>query len=127
MRPLHQLSVDAQPHGPHLQSQLSKEHDMNTDNYQDQSWFNTTPEATLRAESILVAFHENRVEDIGAILTTDYDKVGNTDPVALLVALVVMADRLADYGAAIAEPTHRELLRTSAATVAQAVYNMEGN
>jgi hypothetical protein len=100
---------------------------MNTDNYQDQSWFNTTPEATLRAESILVAFHESRVDDIGSILTTDYDKVGNTDPVALLVALIVMADRLADYGAAIAEPTHRELLRTSAATVAQAVYNMEGD
>jgi hypothetical protein len=92
-------------------------------NQSDAQWFVTTPEATLRAESVLVAFHEGRTEDIAQTLVSQ----GENDAVALLVALIVVADRLADYGSALAEPTHRELLRDAARTVAEAVYNMEGN
>ena len=93
----------------------------------DTSWFATTPEAVLRAESILLAFHEDRLEDIGTILALDYGP--DAEPgsaVHVVVALITMADRLADYGSNTTEHAHRALLRETARVVAEAVYNTKG-
>lgn len=84
-------------------------------------WFHTTPEAILRAESILLAFHENRTGYIGDILAADYsDDPPPGGPVALLVALVVMCDRLADYAASLPEHEYGPVVREAARVVAQA-------
>lgn len=88
--------------------------------------FATTPEAVLRAESVLAAFHQGREGDIPAMLTTDQQ--GDTDPWQLMVALIAVADRLADYAAGVhaettgtpAEPP--ALIREACRVVAQAVY-----
>lgn len=93
----------------------------------DTSWFQTTPEATLRAESILHALHEDRIADIGRILATDYsDDAPPGGPVALLVALVAMADRLADFGAAVGQVPHDELVRDARVLVAKAAIETGG-
>jgi hypothetical protein len=87
--------------------------------------FETTPEAILRAESVLVAYLEDRIQDIGLILAQDY---ADADPQALVqlsVALAIIANRLADYSGELAEPTHRELLRDAARIAATACYLFE--
>ncbi len=85
-------------------------------------WFGTTPEAILRAESMLLALSEGRLADIGAIIASDDGDANPHAATHTFVALLTMADRLADYGARIGEHTHRDLLRETARTVAQAIY-----
>lgn len=85
-------------------------------------WFVTTPEATLRAESILTAFHEDRLEDIAATLTTDYT-AEDANPLQTVVALVAMCDRLADHVARIEAVEHVGALREVARVVATAYYD----
>lgn len=87
-------------------------------------WFTTTPEAVLRAESILTAFHEGRLEDIGATLSTDYTAEG-ASPLQTFVALVTMCDRLADHVARIESAEHTEAIREAARVVATAHYDHE--
>ena len=90
-------------------------------------WFHTTPEAVLRAESILNAFNEGRTAHIGEILAADYsDEPPPGGAVAVVVALIAIADRLADYGANLEEPTYPELIRDAARIVAQAHYETNG-
>lgn len=84
-------------------------------------WFTTTPEAVLRAESMLVAFAESRVDDIGAILAQDYTAEG-ASPLQTVVALLLIADRGLDYAATETGHTQRDLIREAARVVAQAYY-----
>ena len=92
-------------------------------------WFHTTPEATLRAESILRAFHENRTAHIGDVLAEDITNPPPGGPVALLVALIAMADRLADYAATASGQAHADVIGEARRIVATAHYdtNREDN
>lgn len=85
-------------------------------------WFSTTPEAVLRVESILQAFHEGRTDDIGTTLSTDYTAEG-ASPLQTFVALVCMADRLADHVARIEAVQHGNAIREAARVVATAYYD----
>lgn len=87
----------------------------------DTSWFTTTPEASLRAESVLIAYHENRIGDIGTILAADYDGTG-ASPLDLVVALIAIADRVTDYAAAQMDHQYPDVIREAARIVATAVY-----
>ena len=89
-------------------------------------WFVTHPEAVLRAESALVALHEDRLNDLGQILAADYADTADPDaPKHTLVALLTMCDRLVDFGARDGEHTHRQIIRETARTVAAAIYTTE--
>lgn len=95
----------------------------------DPTWFTTNPEATLRAESALVAFYEGRPSDVAAILALAFADDAEPDaPKHMLVALLGMVDRLADHAAANSEHTHLEVIRETARIVAAAYYlTTEGN
>lgn len=84
-------------------------------------WFTTNAESILRAESMLTAFHEDRLEDIGAILAQDYSAEG-ANPLHTVVALVAMADRLADHVARIETVEHTSALREVSRVVAEAYF-----
>lgn len=84
-------------------------------------WFTTTPEAVLRAESVLRAFHEDRLEDIGSTLSQDYSAEG-ASPLHTVVALLVMCDRLADHVARIEGVDVPDAVREAARVVAEAYY-----
>lgn len=84
------------------------------------AWFTTTPEAILRAESMLAAFDEGRFVDLGEIFAVD-------NPVLVLVALIGMCDRFVDYIATTSRPTtptHRAIRREAARVVATALYTI---
>src|SRR5699024_5033630 len=89
-------------------------------------WFHTTPTAVLRAESIVTAFREDRVGDIGLYLAQDHhpdaDPLG---PVHVLVALIALADRLADHAVTQLGYDYQSLVREAARVVAQAAIDSD--
>lgn len=88
-------------------------------------WFATTPEAVLRAEGILVAFLEGRLDDIGTTLAQDYAE--GATPLHTVVALIAMCDRLADGFAQAHGFEQREVIREAARVVAAAYYSTTDN
>ncbi|GAB3188242.1 hypothetical protein [Nesterenkonia suensis] len=99
-------------------------------------WFTTTPAAALRAEGIMHAFRERRIEDIGDMLSMDYLDAEANNPLHLLVALISIADRLGDCAAQLIEQgestedtagrdtTIAALTREAARVVAEAAHDI---
>lgn len=92
------------------------------------NFFSTTPEAVLRAESILAAFREGREGDIAQTLMLDAEGGATSDPWHLMVALIVIADRMSDYAARMYSETQGtpveagDIIREASRVVAEAVY-----
>lgn len=91
-------------------------------------FFSTTPEAVLRAEAILTAFRDGREGDIAQTLMLDTEGGSTSNPWELMVALIGITDRLADYTARLYAETQGTpvedggIIREASRVVAQAVY-----
>lgn len=91
-------------------------------------WFTTTPEQVIRAESLLLAMAENRIDDIGAILEQDFaDDADPQSPVHMLVALISMAERITDFASRVSVYTPAEIIRETTRIVSTAVYMTQEN
>ena len=92
-------------------ARLRGDHDMDPEGWRE------APEAVLRAEGCLAAFRESRTADAAAILATDYAEPGGRGALDTFVALLCMADRLAEHAAHLTGTSPAAITREAARIV----------